>query len=147
MSMFHFTSFLSLDIPPCGYATPLFYIPSTSLKGRVPKPLEVEINVLAYAPHFLGFAAAAAAERSEEISSGKRSGGWMPTGLCENSVWPDPEARKKQSEAERHKADPAKVSEFMKHICIFFLFTDIYTQYVLFFCQFLSFLGEIEKKM
>lgn len=88
----------------------------------MPKPFEVEINILAYAPHFLGFAAAAAAERSEEFSSGKRSVGWMPTGLCENSVWPDPEARKKQSETERHKADPAKVSAFIK-ILTFFSFT------------------------
>ncbi|CAN0559881.1 unnamed protein product, partial [Ectocarpus sp. 12 AP-2014] len=31
--------------------------------GRVPRPRELEITVLAYAPHFLGLAAAAAAER------------------------------------------------------------------------------------
>lgn len=37
-------------------------------QGRVPKPREIEINVLAYAPHFLGFAAAAA---SEELAAFK----------------------------------------------------------------------------
>lgn len=33
------------------------------LKGRVPRPRELEVTVLAYAPHFLGLAAAAATEK------------------------------------------------------------------------------------
>lgn len=53
------------DMYICSY--PLFY-PSffflyLVIQGRVPRPRELEITVLAYAPHFLGLAAAAAAER------------------------------------------------------------------------------------
>ena len=84
----------------------------------MPKPFELEITVLAYAPHFLGFAVAAepSAERSAgislEISPGQPEGrvAAVPTGLCENSEWPDLEAGKKKADVEKYSEDPAKVS-------------------------------------
>lgn len=103
-------------------------------QGRAPRPREIEINLLAYAPDFLGLAAAAATESDSSATDkpsngatsagfsarGKRKkgkggkggrrkgGGLVPTGLSETSVWPDEDGDKKKREMDA-QLSPDKV--------------------------------------
>lgn len=59
---------------PCNARLVTFFVFFLYRQGRVPRPRELEITVLAYAPHFLGLAAAAANEALAHRSNGNISG-------------------------------------------------------------------------
>lgn len=71
------------------------------MKGRVPRPREIEVTMLAYAPHFLGLAAAAAAEKlklkNESLSAASNADGAVDT----SEAKPDTSAAAKTARQKR----------------------------------------------